>query len=334
MTMKKALLILFIFSGLNLKKTSAQCVATASNGDYTVTLNLFPTRIVPSSGTCPFGFTYNVEVGYDISITGSNPPSPITSGLYTSQGVLTCNNGTDGNQNVFIDLENGNSSTSVISTSSPYSNLTDCATATPQTYNCSSFVYEIQGPNLSANIPCTITSFKLPVNLVSFSGENMDGYNLLSWIISEQLNFDYFQVQRSFDAKSFETVSEPIKPAGSDNFSWKEKANISRENSYYRLLMKDLDGSQKYSKVIAINNFEKMITCEVFPNPTEDALHIKWNDNKFSAKDIKIFNLNGILVLNAKASNRLNLKELSSGVYLVVLTDESGRSTSKKFLKN
>mgnify|MGYP001294677553 FL=1 len=77
-----------------------------------------------------------------------------------------------------------------------------------------------------------------------------------------------------------------------------------------------------------------MITCEVFPNPTEDALHIKWNDNKFSAKDIKIFNLNGIQVLNAKASNRLNLKELSSGVYLVVLTDESGRSTSKKFLKN
>lgn len=313
--------------------TKAQCVATSDNGDYTVTLNIYPQAIIPSSTSCQFGFNYNVSVGYDIKITGTNPPSPASSALYTSQGTITCNNGTNGNQSIFIDLDNGVSSTTTTSTSSPYSSLSDCNTATTASYNCSSFSYEVQGPGLSKVVNCSATSFAMPVQIVSFSGKNNNGYNDLKWRIANPIDFDYFQVQRSFDSKSFETVSENIQLGNTEDYRWSERSNLSNQNSYYRLSLKDKDGSIRFSKIISVQNFSTETDLVLYPNPVISELNIAWNSKVFEPTNMKILDLKGKEVLNTKATTKIDVKNFIPGAYQITLIDDYGIKISKKIVK-
>ncbi|MFC3812018.1 T9SS type A sorting domain-containing protein [Lacihabitans lacunae] len=331
--MKKNILLLLL-SALIIPFTSyAQCVATADNGDYTVTLNIYPQAIIPSSSSCLYGFNYNISVGYDIQITGTNPPSPASTALYTSQGTITCNNGTNGNQSIFIDLNNGVSSTTTTSTSNPYSSLSDCNTATPASYNCSSFSYEVQGPGLSKVVNCSATSFAMPVQIVSFNGKNKNGYNDLKWKIANPIDFDYFQVQRSFDSKSFETVSEKIPLRNTEDYYWSEKSNLSNNFNYYRLLMKDKDGSIRFSKIISIQNFSNETDLVLYPNPVVSELNIAWNSKIFEPTKMKVLDLKGNEILNTKPATKIDLKNLPSGTYQITLMDDIGIKMSEKIVK-
>ena len=63
----------------------------------------------------------------------------------------------------------------------------------------------------------------MPVQIVSFNGKNKNGYNDLKWKIANPIDFDYFQVKRSFDTKSFERVSEKIPLGNTEDYYWSEK---------------------------------------------------------------------------------------------------------------
>lgn len=327
-------LLVFLLTILVTINSKGQCVATASNGDYTVTLNVYPLRLVPSSTNCVFGYNYNIEVGYDIKITGTNPPSPVTSGLYTSQGSLTCNNGTNGNQTLFVDLNNGNAHTTVISSSGPYTSLSDCNTATPSTYNCNTFSFDVQGPNLTQTVNCGISNIALPIKIISFSSNLSLGQNVLNWEIAEAIDFDYFQVQRSFDAKTFETVSEKIPLTNANKYVWNEKANINFKNTYYRLLLKDKDGSLNFSKIISVeNSIENSGDLVIFPNPAQDEVSVYWDTKSFRAQNLLISDGTGKILNSEKAKNQIKFKDYKAGIYFVTLIDNDNHKIVKKFIK-
>jgi hypothetical protein len=68
----------------------------------------------------------------------------------------------------------------------------------------------------------------------------------------------------------------------------------------------------------------------VYPNPTDNYLFIEGNKNPIS---ISIYNLLGKKVMSAKNTNRIDVKELSSGVYIIRISDGIGQ-TDRKFIKN
>jgi hypothetical protein len=68
----------------------------------------------------------------------------------------------------------------------------------------------------------------------------------------------------------------------------------------------------------------------VYPNPTDNYLFIEGNKNPIS---ISIYNLLGKKVMSAKNTNRIDVKELSSGVYIIRISDGKGQ-TDRKFIKN
>lgn len=327
-------LVVFLLTILVTFNSKGQCVATASNGDYTVTLNIYPISLVPSSTSCAFGYNYNIEVGYDIKITGTNPPSPITTGLYTSQGSLTCNNGTNGDQTLFVDLNNGNAHTTVISSSGPYSSLSDCNTATPSTYNCNSFSFDVQGPNLTQTVNCGISNIALPIKILAFTANQSHGLNVLNWEIADAIDFDYFQVQRSLDAKTFETASEKIQLTESNKYIWSEKSNLEFKNTYYRLVLRDKDGSINFSKIISVeNSSENNNEVLIYPNPSQDEVSIYWDTNTFKAQKLQITDANGKILKSDKAKYRINFKEFKAGIYFITLLDNENHKIVKKFIK-
>lgn len=101
------------------------------------------------------------------------------------------------------------------------------------------------------------TPVVLSVDLISFTGKNIKGFNTLSWETNSEKNNDYFNIEWSSDLNKgvWENVSRidacgdcPMKY----NFSHAEYTEGTI--NYYRLKQTDKDGFYKYYDPIAIDN--------------------------------------------------------------------------------
>ncbi len=81
------------------------------------------------------------------------------------------------------------------------------------------------------------------------------------------------------------------------------------------------------------NQLTKNIT--IYPNPTSNFITISTKENTISA--IEIYNILGKEILKANTTNsnqlKIDLSDLSSGIYLIKIIDSSGKSTLKKVVK-
>jgi len=68
----------------------------------------------------------------------------------------------------------------------------------------------------------------------------------------------------------------------------------------------------------------------IYPNPTDDYLFIEGNKNPIS---ISIYNLLGAEVIAKSAGDKINVSELSKGVYIIRISDGINQ-TDKKFIKH
>ena len=68
----------------------------------------------------------------------------------------------------------------------------------------------------------------------------------------------------------------------------------------------------------------------VYPNPTDNYLFVEGNKNPIS---ISIYNLLGAEVISKSNTDKINVSELSNGVYIIRISDGIGQ-TNRKFIKN
>ena len=79
---------------------------------------------------------------------------------------------------------------------------------------------------------------------------------------------------------------------------------------------------------IVDNDFELDVT--IYPNPTDNYLFIEGNVNPIS---ISIYNLLGAEVIAKSNTDKINVSELSNGVYIINISDGVSQ-TNRKFIKN
>ena len=66
----------------------------------------------------------------------------------------------------------------------------------------------------------------------------------------------------------------------------------------------------------------------VYPNPTTDILNIV-SKNGLTAGEIKVTDMTGKVVRTLKNSTTLNVSDLASGTYLIDITTNGGKASSK-----
>ena len=73
----------------------------------------------------------------------------------------------------------------------------------------------------------------------------------------------------------------------------------------------------------------------IYPNPTEDYINFKIGDNQVDIKNITVYDIAGKIVIPATAlsENRLDVRKLSTGTYIMLLKDSNGKLYSEKFLR-
>lgn len=202
--------------------------------------------------------------------------------------------------------------------------------------------------NFYGDISTCLETICLPVELVSFSGEERDCSTYLSWRTETETNSSHFVIERSFDAINFTAIGRVTSAGDSQeaidyNFS-DHDAGL---QTYYRLMQVDMDGSFEYSDIIRVHS--KCIDggtvgdiLDVFPNPVSHTsnIYLKVFAPTNERTTIIIMDITGKIVaeksmevLEGPNLVDFSVSNLPSGTYMVKLTGKSWHSDAQKFIK-
>lgn len=202
--------------------------------------------------------------------------------------------------------------------------------------------------DLNNNFGFIPPSALLPVELISFTGENKGAENHLNWITATEVNNDYFEVQRSKDALNFETIGQ-VEGNGTvsteSNYSFIDEDPFTGTN-FYRLKQVDFDGTTDFSEIISLdvaasNDIAKN-NLELWPNPATDLIKIGGLKSIESSEEVTlvIFDMQGIeryrTTFLAKEADQIEIviAEFESGMYFAELrSTNNGLIESIDFVK-
>ena len=186
----------------------------------------------------------------------------------------------------------------------------------------------------------------VPVELVSFSAELIEGNVTLKWITATETNNSGFEIQRKFNNSDWEKVGF-VEGHGTtteiQKYSYTDNLNGINDNSItYRLKQIDFDGSYEYSNEVLVTKIAPTIFAleQNYPNPFNPSTKISWQSPVGSWQTLKIYDVLGnevvTLVNEEKPSGTYeitwNAVNLSSGVYFYQLRAGSFVQTKKMLL--
>lgn len=89
--------------------------------------------------------------------------------------------------------------------------------------------------------------------------------------------------------------------------------------------------TQAECNALDITEFEQPLSFLIYPNPTDHYLNIKGDREKI-VNNIKVYNISGQQLLQSEASDRLDVSQLSTGIYIIILETNQG-VIRKRFVK-
>jgi len=120
----------------------------------------------------------------------------------------------------------------------------------------------------------------LPIELLSFTGKNLNNCNYIEWSTASEINNDYFTLEKSTDWENWKTInsqSGQLNTTKTHFYNYID-SNYSDTLNYYRLSQTDFDGSKEYFNVIVINNESKPIkTIDYYDLLGIKQTHLKCN---------------------------------------------------------
>lgn len=173
--------------------------------------------------------------------------------------------------------------------------------------------------NLPSNSGCAAAA--LPVLLDQFSAkknkENVD----LNWQTYSELNNDYFIVERSKDAKNWQSIGE-IKGNGTTNekirYHHTDEAPLKGLN-FYRLMQVDMDGTSTiHDEMVSVQFGQTEVV--LYPNPARDNISLLADNLRI--KHLAVYDWSGKEVPVNVVHQNIDISHLISGAYLVKIETE------------
>lgn len=161
----------------------------------------------------------------------------------------------------------------------------------------------------------------LPVELTYFKAQLCEDQVCLEWETSSELNNDYFEIQKSYDSKTWQAIGK-VKGNGTINeasfYSYQDN-DLLFGTSYYRLKQVDFDGEFSYSPIDQIQ-YSDITEVSVYPNPSNGEFTI--SGSHLEEAEICITSLSGRKVSYSKqivSAHQLliDLKDNPSGIYFL-----------------
>jgi hypothetical protein len=171
----------------------------------------------------------------------------------------------------------------------------------------------------------------LPVELLSFDAKCDNNKVNLKWTTTSEINNDYFTIERSPDALSFEPIGFINGKGNSSSlnvYNWVD-ANPLKGAAYYRLKQTDFNGAIEYHKTITTSCVNQS-SISIYPNPFNDYLYIKTSSNFEDGAIVEIKDYLGRKVLQEnviwnEGVHQLNLDRISDkGIFFITINNQFG----------
>lgn len=211
--------------------------------------------------------------------------------------------------------------------SAPAYPLTNSSVSITGSFGLGSYAYffnwEIAGsgsackrlPVVASTTGCTAA----PVELIRFAAEEKEGRVLLSWATIQEINNDFFRIERSTDGDNF-AVLETIEGEGNSSqlqeYAFEDPVLLSGK-VYYRLAQYDFDGTVHYSSIVSLDLSSAFVSLN--PNPFssftslliqsgQSLAEIQWFDMKGRSFGRSVVKTGEIQTIG---------EQLSSGIYIL-----------------
>jgi len=175
----------------------------------------------------------------------------------------------------------------------------------------------------------------LPIELLFFKGSMCLNKISLSWSSASELNFDYFDVEKSSDGLSFHSIAK-VKGNGTTNirqdYSLNDEKPLSGKN-YYRLKSVDFDGYTEYFNVIMID-FDGKKDFSIYPNPSNGlTLNLETNFVPGNNSFVAIYTTTGAEIARFQVADEVSTLtlplKLESGWYYAKFISSEFNSVSR-----
>lgn len=189
----------------------------------------------------------------------------------------------------------------------------------------------------------------LPITGLNLSGAVKNNEAKLQWTTINEINTDYFEVERSFDGENFTAIGLRTPAAGYSDIeqTYSVRDDLGQVSVsgvvYYRVKSVDIDGSISFSNIISLS-LSQVKEIKVWPNPFTNKVTVNLGGRPTSRMLlIKLSDLSGRTIWQKEESvgsggNHITitaLDKLPSGVYLLTIVDRlSKEKTEIKLIKN
>lgn len=192
--------------------------------------------------------------------------------------------------------------------------------------------------DITAFSPWTISDIlnPLPVEMLYIQAIlNANKTPEVQWATAFEGNADYFEVERSYNAKDFEKIGN-IKAKGNNSFYAFEDKQFSSKAQviYYRVRQVDKNAKFAYSRVVSVQLLEtNLFIPRIYPNPSAGTIFVEMPIEEpttmrivdIHGKEIRLFSIKTI-------ESKFELGDLPKGVYFLHIENITGRNTIKLVL--
>ena len=161
----------------------------------------------------------------------------------------------------------------------------------------------------------------------------------LDWIMMNEDQIDFYEVERSKNGFAFELLErQEVNSASSPSYYQLTDEKPMSGESFYRLKLNRKDGSVNYTNHRRVNFDIDFRTIQVFPNPTNEFIHITLRELSGKKGTIDIVNSFGQIIQTKNYQvipsqpATFDVSALVSGVYFVNIKIDGHRSVTKKFV--
>lgn len=177
------------------------------------------------------------------------------------------------------------------------------------------------------NIKVASPASSLPVTWLDFTASRRGTGILLNWSTATEQNTKDYVVQHSANGRNWNDLTTL---AASGNSTAVQQytylhSNILSGVHYYRILQRDMDGKESYSKVLSVDLSDDQKPFSVYPNPVVNGRLIVKLEKQ---AEIAVFNTAGVLVMQTQLDSgvhELQLPRFANGLYTVRAGEETRR---------
>jgi hypothetical protein len=179
----------------------------------------------------------------------------------------------------------------------------------------------------------------LPVTWLYFRGKPVLETVLLEWGTSKEVNNGFFTLEKSLDAKTFETVTTVNAPGKSVNGDYQYSYTDQQpyRHGFYRISQTDIDGAKTYFNIIQVNaNINQASTVKHYVQGNN--IYVQISDAVPGKGLIKLYTIDGKkissqkITLTSGASTFKIDKAFNNGIYVIIIENNGEKIYNERVI--